>query len=134
VADWIWTNADKLGALAEGLTALVAVAALLAAVLQIKASRSQQKEATAYGVYSEQLKLDLQISEFSHPDLDVIRKAGRLQQDDDFAPGWRHAVRYGVTPHAEHIREHVLQFASSYGEELVALMRDVASQRVTAAP
>ena len=135
--------------LAPLLTLTIAAAALLFAREQLNASRAQQREATAYSIYSDQLKLDLQFPEFSAPDLEEIKRAGRLNQYDDYVShllfacenilnitkdeAWRWAVKNYLAEHVSYVKAYYMsadapyfkEFQTGYSKELIALLKEV---------
>ena len=144
MVEFVWCNAEKIGALAQVGIVTAGLLAILVALAQMKNARRQQCEATAYSVYSEQLKLDLLYPHFSHPNLAKLKSSNMAGQYDDYiwhmlyscenildastAVEWRQAIKYGFRPHAVYFRDHVLHHKDTLSSEVVQLMQDVVAE------
>ena len=76
---WLWANIEKVSAVAQILTALLAVFALRFAAKQIHAGREAQREATAKDLYFDYLMLA-----FNHPSLAYPDGNKNLIEDDKY--------------------------------------------------
>ncbi len=133
--NWLTRHAAPLEALAALITALVAVAALIAVPLQIRANEKVQAEQSAREIYREFVALSVQKPELADPDICALRSDAKQQtsyafyveymlytaeQVVELDPSWGQTMAEYFAPHGAAICEK--SDLSAYSDNLARLI------------
>ena len=143
LADPNWVSA-----LSGAVTALAALVALLFGIYQVQSSKWQQQESTAYSLYSEQLRLDIERPDLAVPDYEFLEDKKLTAEYSAYLSHlificeailkisrnkiWRKNIIYYLAFHADWIKSKNFELGKDYFEgEIVNLLRQAVENRDT---